>query len=644
MSKPPKSADSRTAPAWPAALAELGRRLGDVEDVETATHVLADAVRTTLEPDRLLIVLAEPGSHTPKVAHAFQYPDARPDDPYIRHAVTHGPCVLPHLTPRVAAQLALPTDRAVGSWVAAPIPEGEDGTLGAVSAVTKRANRYDRDHLGFLAGAAALYAAALEHRRRLDVLSRGKREWEALVDAVGEAFCVIDPAGRVVRANRPFCDMAGVAVTEVAGTPWRDLVPADWHDSILRALEAPGRARVAEVARGSRSYALTALRLPTPGGAALSFVDQTERRRLEEQLIQSAKLTAIGQLIAGVAHDLNNPLASVVGFADFLVEEADPPLAMREPLLAIRQEAERAAAIVRNLLQFARRQEQDRRVQPIGDILAATLQLLQNQLTGWQIDVELGIDDDLPDVAVNRNQVQQVFVNVLTNAAQAIHGSGSGSRIVVAAKRWLDGIAVTIEDDGPGVPQAIRERVFEPFFTTKQEEGTGLGLSISQGILKEHGGRLSYGSSTLGGAAFRIEIPGSTAPAPPLEETAPDVAPLRILVVDDEPHIQHYLLATLEAWGHTVRVASDGAEALQLLEHTAFDAIITDLRMPNVGGRAFFEALQQDRPDAARRVVFATGDTVGDDAQAFLETAGRPLLRKPFTQRELRAALAAVAG
>jgi two-component system NtrC family sensor kinase len=202
-----------------------------------------------------------------------------------------------------------------------------------------------------------------------------------------------------------------------------------------------------------------------------------------------------------------------------------------------------------------------------------------------------------------------------------------------------------VEDDGPGVPSAMLERVFEPFFTTKAErEGTGLGLSISHGIVTEHGGRMRCQSSSLGGAAFRIELPGTTAAADlPAEET-PHVAPLRILVMDDEPHIQHYLLATLEAWGHSVRVASDGAAALELLAHTAFDVIIADLRMPGVGGRAFFETLQADRPDAAQRVVFATGDTVGDDAQAFLEAAGQPLLRKPFTQRELRGALAAVAG
>ncbi|MGD2135377.1 MAG: histidine kinase dimerization/phospho-acceptor domain-containing protein, partial [Gemmatimonadales bacterium] len=430
MSRPPASTDTRWATSLPDALAELGRRLANVEDARAATDLLADTVRHTLEPDGLLIVLTDPASRSSHVAHTYQYPDARPEDPLIRHVITRGPRV----TPGTASPLELPPRLSVGSWVACPVP-GKDGPRGAISAVTERADRYDREHLAFLAGAAALFALTLDHLHRLRVLSRGKREWEELVDAVGEAFCVVDDGGCIVRANRPFCDMMHVDVSEIAGTPWRDLMPESWHAPIRRALEAPGRASGGDVTRASRRYTVLALDLPTPGGAALSFVDHTERHRLEEQLVQSAKLTAIGQLIAGVAHDLNNPLASVVGFADFLVEESDPPPAMREPLLAIRQEAERAAAIVRNLLQFARRQEEERRVQPIGDVLEATVALLHNQFVGWKIPVTLTIDDDLPDVVINRNQIQQVFVNVLTNAGQAIHTSGTGSRVVVTVSR-----------------------------------------------------------------------------------------------------------------------------------------------------------------------------------------------------------------
>jgi two-component system NtrC family sensor kinase len=353
-------------------------------------------------------------------------------------------------------------------------------------------------------------------------------------------------------------------------------------------------------------------------------------------------MSAIGQLIAGVAHDLNNPLASVVGFADYLVETANAaPPDLVEPLRAIQQEAERAANIVKNLLTFARKQERRRQVTSVDEIVSATLLLLRNQLMSGKIETEVDIVPGVPDIDVDVNQIQQVFVNLINNAAQAIAASGLGSRIVIRAIPWLDGVAVTVEDDGPGVPPSLSERIFEPFFTTKAAgEGTGLGLSICQGIVKEHGGRLALVPTGGRGCVFRVELPAG---APPTEKpvATPVVPhPLRILVIDDEPHIQHYMRATLEAWGHTVALASDGRQGLAEARRTPFDVIVTDLRMPELGGREMFERLRRDSPDIANRVVFSTGDTVRGDTLAFLESLGRPHLRKPFTLAELRAALA----
>jgi two-component system NtrC family sensor kinase len=354
-------------------------------------------------------------------------------------------------------------------------------------------------------------------------------------------------------------------------------------------------------------------------------------------------MSAIGQLIAGVAHDLNNPLASVVGFADYLVEAAgDTPEELREPLRAIQQEAERAANIVKNLLTFARKQEGRREVRPIGDILAATLQLLRNQLIGARIDIEIDVAPGTPPVFADVTQLQQVFVNLVNNAAQAIESSGVGGRIVIRAMPWLDGLAVTVEDDGPGVPPDVAHRIFEPFFTTKPAgEGTGLGLSICQGIVKEHGGRLALVPTARRGAVLQVELPaGPTSPAAPAEAAPAPGRRLRILVVDDEPHIQHYMRATLEAWGHDVTVAGNGRVALEHAAAAPFDVIVSDLRMPELGGREMLEQLRTLRPAAAERVVFSTGDTVRGDTLAFLESLGRPYLRKPFTLAELRAALA----
>jgi signal transduction histidine kinase len=210
------------------------------------------------------------------------------------------------------------------------------------------------------------------------------------------------------------------------------VLPEHWADPVARALAAAGTHTQYELKSDERTFTVSALPLAEPEGTAvLVFEDQTAKRVLQEQLIQSEKMSAIGQLIAGVAHDLNNPLASVVGFADYLVEEGDPPDAMRHPLEAIRQEAERAASIVRNLLNFARKQEGLRRSQPIRPILDAIIGLLHNQLMTSKVEMTLEVDDDLPYVDVDANQIQQVFVNLISNAAQAIHSSGVGSRIGV---------------------------------------------------------------------------------------------------------------------------------------------------------------------------------------------------------------------
>jgi len=362
-------------------------------------------------------------------------------------------------------------------------------------------------------------------------------------------------------------------------------------------------------------------------------------------------MSAIGQLIAGVAHDLNNPLASVVGFSDLLGEAADVPPRLAEPLAVIRQEAERASGIVRNLLSFARRQEGARQLQSIRPVLDSILGLLKNQLMAHKIELTLEVEPGVPEVELHANQIKQVFVNIINNAAQAILGAGrSGGRIAIAAKNWLDGVSVSISDNGPGIAEAVAQRVFEPFFSTKSEgEGTGLGLSICQGIVKEHGGQITVDPGPGSGATFTVELPGGTrarpaappAPAPAAEPAAP-AERLRVLVVDDEPHILHYMEATLESWGHQVELARDGSQALKRALTQHFDLIICDLRMPRLGGREMYHTLAQMHPAVAERIIFATGDTVRGDTLAFLEELGRPFLQKPFKLDELRRVLAAV--
>ncbi len=617
--------------------------MGPIAPQMVARHV-AELLDRHLEPDGVLIGLLDAEGQQ-RVAVALGEYDPKTDRPLLTLAGDTGPTLIRNGADTELAVRGITVAGKPLGWIGCPLAAGR--LLGAVSLTSGVADRLTQDDLDFVVAVATQAAIALENKQLLALLSAGKREWEQTVDAIRLGICVVDASGSVSRANKAFASMVDVSLTDIAGHPCIALVPPTWADAVGRALADPTVAEPTELTAGDRVFQLSVLSLTrTPdGGAALIFDDQTERRRLQDQLIQSEKMSAIGQLIAGVAHDLNNPLASVIGFSDYLVESgaAQTP-ELSEPLRAIQQEAERAANIVRNLLTFARKQDDQRSVLRVRQILSATLVLFKNQFIAHGIDLELDIAADLPPVCVAPNQAQQVFVNLINNAVHSIGASKGSGRIVIRGEPWLDGVAITVEDDGPGVPDTVADRIFEPFFTTKAEgEGTGLGLSICAGIVKEHGGRLSYARSALGGAAFRVELPAGREESPTV--TAEPKAPgaLRVLVIDDEPHIQHYMQATLEAWGHEVAIAVDGAEGLERATHDPFDVIISDLRMPALGGREMFEALQQQNPDAAERVVFSTGDTVRGNTLQFLESLGRPYLRKPFSLAELRSVLAAAA-
>jgi two-component system NtrC family sensor kinase len=620
-------------------LTALSQELASASRPATVVERLAWSLTDLFQPDRLVVVLRDVHSNRLLVAHEFG-PPVSPEDPLVQLALRRGPLALPRDV--AAGAQSLGADIGAGapaSWIGAPLVAVRR-TIGAVSIGSDHPGRYGEADLVDLRAFAAQAALALENARLVELLSIGKREWEHTVDTITQAICIVDARGTVRRANRIFADLIRVPVTAVGGRPWLSLVPVTWSDVVARALAHPGSTY--ELRSGDRILLASAIPLPEAGDAVLLFEDQTEKRRLQEQLIQSEKMSAIGQLIAGVAHDLNNPLASVVGFSDFLAEGVDIPPALAEPLHVIRQEAERAATIVKNLLSFARRQAEERRVHAIRPLLESVIALLRNQLMALKVETTLEVETDVPEIEINANQIKQVFVNLLNNAAQAIASSGRGGLVRVTVGRWLDGVQVTVADDGPGMPEDIAARVFEPFFSTKAEgEGTGLGLSICQGIVKEHGGRIVLETAPGRGATFTIQLPGGvrTAPAesPPLPVGPGDS--LRILVVDDEPHILHYMRATLESWGHRVDVATDGTEAVERALAEPFDVIICDLRMPRLGGREMYQHLARQHPAIAERVIFATGDTVRGDTLQFLESLGRPFLHKSFTLAELRRVL-----
>ena len=526
-----------------------------------------------------------------------------------------------------------------GVVLAAPLL-ARRSVLGAAAMLLNRAPRQGEART--FTSLVSIAAVAYEGARQVAAADANRARWEEALDTISLAICLLDPTGRVERANSGFLELLDLQAAGALGKHWRELVPAAWHPQVGEALTAETPQQI-ELKVQDRSIVITAFRggASEPGRVVLLLEDQTEHRQLQDRLIQSERLSAIGQLIAGVAHDLNNPLTSVVGFADFLAEGEDVPARIKEPLRVIQSEAERASQIVKNLLSFARRRDTRQSVS-LGPLIQATIGLFRNQLGAERVLLEVDLDVNLPMLDLNPNQIQQVFVNLIQNAAQAITESGEPGVIRIVARRWMDGVAIDVIDNGPGMSPENAARAFEPFFTTKSEgEGTGLGLSISQGIVKEHGGRITLSTTRGKGSTVTIELPAPVRPtrAPLPLEDVPLSRHLSVLVVDDEPHILHYIRATLEAWGHSVTTASDGQEGLTRAFTEPFDLIISDLRMPRLGGREFFEELAGTAPQVSRKVVFSTGDTVRGDTLDFLESSGRPCLQKPFSLAELRGVL-----
>jgi two-component system NtrC family sensor kinase len=369
--------------------------------------------------------------------------------------------------------------------------------------------------------------------------------------------------------------------------------------------------------------------------------DVTDERRLTEQLVQQEKLAAVGELVSGVAHELNNPLASVMAFAQLLLAAPADSLPDREAIDAINQEAKRAAKIVANLLTFARQHQPERTIADLNRVVQDTLELRRYAMRTAQVEIDSHLDPDLPLTWADSFQLQQVVLNLITNAEHALSNWSGEKRIVVTTARRGDQLVVSVADSGPGVSPENLSRIFNPFFTTKPVgEGTGLGLSISDGIVREHGGRIRVDSQPGRGATFEIEMPHASPPAstPTGGDEPVAVVPgtKRLLVVDDEQAIRHAVSIFFRSLGHVVDVASSGAEGLSRARSAMYDVMLLDLRLPDSTGDAILRELQKEGR-APGRVVFVTGDTQSASARAVLEATGCEVVGKPFLFDELAA-------
>ena len=379
--------------------------------------------------------------------------------------------------------------------------------------------------------------------------------------------------------------------------------------------------------------------------------DVSERKKLDDetrdiyhQLLQAEKMAALGQTISGVAHELNNPLATILSWADRLSQRASLDEPVRRGLETILSEAERAARIVRNLLTFARKRQTTRAMVDINQVVRETLALRSYEQRVSNVSVIDALAAGLPQVFADGHQVQQVLLNLVINAEQAM--LSANGRGILVVRTWHDAdqesVILEINDDGPGIPDELQPKIFDPFFTTKEVgKGTGLGLTVAYAIVQEHGGRIRLESRPNVGASFYVELPVSGASRPPeptrarLPGPTDVVVGASILVVEDEAQLASAVVDALRDAGYLVEHAGDGEEALARVNTQAFDLVVCDLKMPRLDGKAFYRALSATAPGLARRVIFVTGDVAGTEAEKFLEDSGCRWLAKPFRLGDL---------
>jgi PAS domain S-box-containing protein len=378
--------------------------------------------------------------------------------------------------------------------------------------------------------------------------------------------------------------------------------------------------------------------------------DITARRQVESRLFHNQRLAALGQMVSGIAHELNNALTSIFGYAQLVAKRARG-FEWEQEARHIREESERARRIAQNLLLFARGGTGEHMPAKLNEIVVRTVEIRSYELRLESISVELDLEENLPDVIADATQIQQVLLNLILNAEQAIRQTKESGHIWIRTKGISDErVALEVADDGPGVPPEVVLQIFDPFFTTKPAGiGTGLGLSILYGIVHQHGGEVSVGTRPGGGAVFTIELPSARSVsasedkpyvirASGLEEviTTRKAGGSRILVVEDEPTVAQLIADVLSEEGHFVETVLDSREGLDLARMRRYDLVICDLRMPHLDGLAFYRHLAIDERPPQQRLIFVTGDTLAPRAVDFLQKCGLPYLAKPFLVEELK--------
>jgi two-component system NtrC family sensor kinase len=534
------------------------------------------------------------------------------------------------------------------------VPVIVNGQVAAVlNAESSRLNAFDEDDLRLFVAIAAELAVALENTNLFEEIRAAEASYRDLFDNANDFIFTLDNNFRVSSVNKVTLKTTGYQQNEIIGAHLTRFTKSKHVPKLYRLIkerlaspESPATFELPILGKDGRELLLEIMmRIQREGRKPIGIHciarDITQRRELERQLQQTEKLSATGKLVAGVAHELNNPLTSIIGYAT-LLQRNNLPAIYEEDLDIISRQAQRARLIVKDLLTFARKIELEAASVDLNEIIKASLSLMKSQLQEHAIEVITALDHDLPLTRGDPHQLEQVFVNLIINAIQTLDTIEEPRQLTIKSSQKNNSLHLSFADNGPGIPEEIISRIFDPFFTTKEVgQGTGLGLSICFGIISEHEGQIRADNAPRGGAIFHIELPitetatlPESLPQPPRPAAiAPDK--LRILIVDDEAPILNLLQRVLDQAGYKVDTALDGKIALQKLDSQTFDLIICDILMPDIAGPELYEQTLAKHPHLSNNFIFITGNVVDMDTRLFLEKTGLPWQSKPFLPSDI---------
>lgn len=553
-------------------------------------------------------------------------PEEVPDLEWVRRL---GHCAV--ISPRTAERIGV-TGRP--TLLTAPLQSG-GRFYGVLQFGRRNGQGFTQSDLRLADGIAGQTAIAIERARLVEHSHRLIRA----VDSTDEAVLITDRYRRIVYANPAFTRMFGWTWEELVGQaapPLRQVFADRWKDKLEAVI--PDRAWRGETTAQRKDGTAVPISLHASlilaedqqiEGAVAIIEDVTAKKQMQEQLARADRLAAAGELAAGVAHEVNNALAGILGQVD-LARNADDAETLRAALRRVEKQGRRIAEILQDLLGFARPQTPRRSEVNLDDLVTDTLALMAHDLGRHSIRAEVVSVSGLPAALADAKQIQQVLVNLFTNAVQAMQGQ-AGARLIVRGRSEGTTVRLDVEDNGPGIPIDLLPRVFDPFVSTK-ESGTGLGLSVSYAIAHAHGGDLSVRSAQGGGTTFSLRLPCVLK-----SEVA---APHTLLLVDDDDDVADTLRSMLEREGLQVCRVASGAQAFEALSASDFDAIFLDVRLPDLSGPEIYARLRAQNPDLARRVAFVTGGLWRTDNQSLREQLPpQPLLSKPCTPAQIREVL-----